>query len=69
MYIVYMAGRPPRQKAKNNARQQLCRKIPPGKPVEQAEIEEISVRCFRGLCLLVQTFSKLVTVSASVFKF
>ena len=24
MYIVYMAGRPPRQKAKNEARQQLC---------------------------------------------
>ena len=24
MYIVYMAGRPPRQKAKNDARQQLC---------------------------------------------
>ena len=23
MYIVYMAGRPPRQKAKNDARQQL----------------------------------------------
>ena len=26
MYIVYMAGRPPRQKAKNDARQQLCRR-------------------------------------------
>ena len=24
MYIAYMAGRPPRQKAKNDARQQLC---------------------------------------------
>ena len=24
MYIVYMAGRPPRQKAKTDARQQLC---------------------------------------------
>ena len=24
MYIVYMAGRPPGHKAKNDARQQLC---------------------------------------------
>ena len=27
MYIVYMAGRRPRQKAKNDARQQLCQAL------------------------------------------
>ena len=27
MYIVYMAGRRPRQKAKNDGRQQLCGKL------------------------------------------
>ena len=62
MYIVYMAGRPPRQKAKNDARQQLwcAQEQAASNATSVAVVAESSLRSPRKLFIFIKVSKKIV---------